>query len=61
MANISITTFNAGELSPKIEERADIEKYSSGCRHLENLIPVVYGCVERRPGTYFVYKSELPT
>jgi hypothetical protein len=54
MSNVAITSFNAGELSPKINERQDVEKYSSGCRTLEDFIPIKYGCVERRPGTLFI-------
>lgn len=54
MANIPITTFNSGELSPKVDARIDVEKYAGGCRILENFIPLKYGCVEKRPGTMFV-------
>ncbi len=58
MPNIPLISFNAGELSPKIDARADIEKYASGCRTLENMIPVIYGDVERRPGTEFIYEAK---
>lgn len=54
MPNIPLTKFNAGELTPLIAERVDIEKYESGCKKLENMLPRVYGPVERRPGTIFV-------
>ncbi len=54
MANTPITSFNAGELSPKIAERVDVAKYSSGCRLMENFIPLIYGPAEKRPGTIFV-------
>jgi len=54
MANIPITSFNGGEFTPQLDCRSDIEKYSAGCRHCENLLPLIYGCVERRPGTRFV-------
>lgn len=54
MANIPILSSNAGELSPKIDARSDIEKYGSGCRHLENMLPLIYGCAERRPGTAYI-------
>ena len=33
-----ITSFNAGELSPYMDARSDVEKYASGCRTLENFI-----------------------
>lgn len=54
MPNIPILSSNAGELSPQIDERVDIEKYSSGCRNLDNFIPRVYGSAERRPGTKYI-------
>ena len=50
----AITRFNAGELSPKMICRADVEQYSGGCRTLENFLVSPYGSVERRPGTRFV-------
>ena len=49
-----INSFNAGEVSPKIEARSDIEKYFSGCKTLENFIPLVEGGAKRMPGSYFV-------
>ena len=52
--NLPITTFNAGELSPLIDARTDLEKYASGCRTLENMLPRIYGPVERRPGTIYI-------
>ena len=55
--NIPIINLNSGELSPKIDARSDIEKYSAGCRTLENMIPLVYGPVERRPGTQYIAGS----
>ena len=54
MANIPIINLNGGEYSPLIDARSDIEKYSSGCRVLENYIPRIHGTIERRPGTRFV-------
>jgi hypothetical protein len=59
--NIPIISFNGGEASPKIDARSDTEKYPSLCRHLENMIPEIYGGAERRPGLRFVYKSEEPS
>jgi hypothetical protein len=52
--DLPIQSFNAGELSPHLDGRSDLEKYYSGCRVLENMIPLPYGDAERRPGTYFV-------
>jgi hypothetical protein len=49
-----LSSFNAGELSPNIEGRPDIAKYGSGCKTLENFIPIVQGPAKRRAGTRFV-------
>ena len=47
-------SFNAGELSPRLKGRSDLDKYKNGCETLENFIPQVYGPVTKRPGTRFV-------
>jgi len=49
-----INSFNAGELSPLMEARSDIEKYRNGCATLENFVITPYGGVLRRPGTEFL-------
>lgn len=56
MARVSpiITAFNAGELSPQLYGRVDVAKYASGCRKMENFVPLVHGPAVRRPGTMFV-------
>lgn len=53
----AIVNFNGGEYSPKIDARADTEKYAGGCRKLENMIPKIYGGAERRPGTELITVS----
>jgi len=58
MTDIGIINFNSGEMTPKTDCRSDIEKYSGGCITLENMIPTIYGGVERRPGTKFVYEAK---
>lgn len=47
-------SFNAGELSPQLKGRADIEKYRNGCETLVNFIPLVHGPAKKRPGTRYV-------
>ena len=54
MAKIAIVNFNAGEITPDVDAREDIEKYTGGCRKCENMIPDVYGNATKRPGTEFV-------
>lgn len=47
-------SFHAGEWSPYLEDRADLEKYSAGCKTLENFLITSYGPVRRRPGTEYI-------
>lgn len=44
-------SFNAGEISPWLDPRIDLEKYHAGCRQLENLRASIYGGAIRRAGT----------
>ena len=59
--NEAISKLNTGEMSPKCDVRVDLDKYSSGCRHLENMLVTIYGGVEKRPGTEYIYNSSIPT
>lgn len=43
--------FSAGELSPTLYTRTDIQQYSNGAKRLKNVIPLVEGGVRKRPGT----------
>lgn len=54
MADLQIMSFNAGVLTPLVDGRSDLEKYFSGLRVGDNMIPLPYGPAQRRPGTYFV-------
>jgi hypothetical protein len=47
-------SFNAGELSPLMDSRNDQQKYASGCKTMENFIPLIYGGAERRPGLEYI-------
>ncbi|OTG80805.1 carbohydrate-binding protein [Acinetobacter sp. ANC 4558] len=46
--------FSAGELSPMLYTRTDIQQYSNGAKVLKNVIPLVEGGVRKRPGTIFI-------
>ena len=50
----ALSAFTAGELSPKLEGRIDLEKYRSGCSELTNLLVLPQGGTTRRPGTEFL-------
>lgn len=43
-------SFNAGELSPRIEGRVDVPKYAQGMKTCENVIPLIQGPAMRRGG-----------
>lgn len=58
MTNIGVINFNSGEVSPELDARKDIEKYTGGCRTLENMIPDVFGNAAKRPGTEFIALSQ---
>jgi hypothetical protein len=53
--NISLlfNNFISGELSPLLAARTDTAPYNTGCRVLENFIPLETGGVRKRPGTWF--------
>lgn len=53
-ANPFLLSFSSGELSPLFDGRVDLEEYQSGCRVLENFVPLIEGPAERRGGTRFV-------
>lgn len=50
----SLNNFNAGEMSPYLIGRIDLDKYGSGCQRMENFRALPYGGAVRRPGTEFV-------
>lgn len=48
--NTTNNTFNAGELTPLLTCRLDIEKRASGCKKLENFLVLEHGGITKRPG-----------
>jgi hypothetical protein len=51
-ANIQ-TSFNAGELSPRMSGRPDLAAYANGAAEMTNMVPLVQGPATKRPGTIF--------
>ena len=51
---VELTNFTGGELSPRLDGRTDLTKYSSGCATLENLVVYPHGSAARRPGSTFI-------
>lgn len=52
-----LPSFNAGELDPRMDARAGLDKYQAGCRTLKNFIPSPFGGASKRPG--MIYKATL--
>jgi len=50
----SINSFVSGEFSAKLDGRTDFEKYSSGCKTLQNMLVHPQGAAARRVGTQFI-------
>jgi len=50
---VQLTNFTGGELSPRLDGRNDLAKYSAGCATLENFIVYPHGSAARRSGTNF--------
>ena len=55
----AINSFVSGEFSAKLDGRTDFEKYSSGCKTLQNMLVHPQGAAARRVGTQFI--SEVKT
>jgi len=60
MARVStiVTNFQAGEFSPRLEGRIDLQKYNSGAQKLENMLIFPQGGITRRPGTKYAGTSK---
>lgn len=48
------TNFTAGEISPRLVGRTDIDRYANAARSLINAYPVIHGGAKRRGGTRYV-------
>ncbi len=53
-AEIDITNFTTGEISPRLRGRVDVSKFWNGCESLVNFVVQPQGGITRRPGTMFV-------
>jgi hypothetical protein len=51
---VQLTNFTGGELSPRLDGRNDLAKYTSGCKTLQNMAVYPHGSAVRRPGTSFI-------
>lgn len=53
-ANPIKTSFNAGEISPRLDGRIDFQKYGNGCKAVERFLLTVEGAAIRSAGTRYV-------
>ncbi len=53
-----LTAFNAGEWSPRLTSRVDLQKYYSACETLENFTVLPQGGTTRRSGTHYVAETK---
>lgn len=51
---VKYNSFKAGELSPRLSFRIDLDYYDDGCKVLENMIVKQQGAVMKRPGTELI-------
>lgn len=50
-------SFSAGELSPQLVARTDLEGYSKSARRMRNMVPSIQGPARSRPGFRFVAEA----
>lgn len=55
------TNFSAGEFSPLLSGRIDLDKYRSGCEILENFIPRPHGPAVGRGGMRYIWETKDST
>ena len=57
-ASPTFSNFTAGELSPKLDGRTELQKYFNGAKQLQNFLVVPQGGATRRPGTQFIAETK---
>ena len=50
ITQIPVRAFNAGEFSPLMEGRTDLDRYPYSLKHLLNTVAIIQGPACRRPG-----------
>jgi hypothetical protein len=53
------TNFTAGEISPRLRGRTDIDRYNNAAKVMTNCHPVIHGGAVRRAGTRFAQAAKL--
>ena len=57
-AQVAMTSFNCGEVSPYMLRRWDFQKYDNAAVELENMLILTEGPVTRRPGTKYIAETK---
>ena len=57
-ASPTFNDFTAGELSPKLDGRTELNKYFNGSKQLQNFLVLPQGGATRRPGTQFIAETK---
>lgn len=57
----SLVAFTGGEMTPLMDARADTEKYQSGCRQMQNYLPLAHGAATRRRGFRHIAAAKFDT
>jgi hypothetical protein len=55
---VLLSSFTAGELSPKLLGRSDLPGITKGCRYLRNFLPRMTGGAFRRPGSLYQWTAK---
>lgn len=53
------TNFTAGEISPKVLGRVDVEKYANAAKDMTNCHPTLHGAARRRDGSLFSQPTKI--
>lgn len=63
MPRVTLTqsSFNAGELSPRVQGRTDLDRYQQGLKRCRNAHPTLHGGVKRRAGTLYAMAAVTAT
>lgn len=57
MAQLAQPSFSAGEISPKLHSRVDLQRYGSACAKARNFIVLPEGGLQNRAGTRYCAKT----
>src|SRR6185369_7199629 len=59
-ATTIVTSFNGGEVSPRMAGRIDLRRYFTSCKRFTGFLPLSQGPAQAAPGTIFVENAKAP-